>query len=367
MMSGRRFTGRWGLTDALLLLLVIIVLWVFWKTYTVWLALVLAIAFTCLLVWVAEIIADKLHIRYGWALALLLILIGAVCTIVGTLVGPPVYHQSVALSNQVPQLIESTEQWLERRPVGRWIMGSENGGEGEMPVRRSWMVSKALGLLKVGLAALAGCVAVVAITLFLCATPKIYRHAMLAMVPPKHEPRARELIKHIAKALRWWLLGRLTSMLIVFVFTGLGLWILGLDMPWALGLIAGLLSFVPNIGPIVSAIPGVLLASQQGGSMVVWTLGVYGGVQLIESNVITPMVQRYAVAIPPALLLLVQLVLGVLFGIMGVLVATPTMVIIVVTIQLFWVRDELGRRVEVMGDHENEAVQTTKQEVGDTS
>ena len=203
------------------------------------------------------------------------------------------------------------------------------------------------------LAAGAGILAVIAITLFLALSPRAYLKGVVMLVPREHERRVREVCKRIGVALRWWLFGQAISMTIVGVFTGLGLMLVGVPLPWALGLIAGVFSFVPNLGPIVAMAPGLVLASSEGGQTILWALGVYVGVQLIESNVVTPMVQKYAVSVPPALLLTLQLMMGVLFGVMGLLVATPLMVAVIVALQMLYVEDKLDRDVEVMGQHDD--------------
>ena len=119
--------------------------------------------------------------------------------------------------------------------------------------------------------------------------------------------------------------------------------------PIALGTLAGILSFVPNFGPIASALPGLLLAVAHGPWMLLGALAVYVVAQLIESNVIEPLVEMYAVAVPPGLLIITQIIFAVLTGVWGMIVATPLLVVVIVLIQQLYIRGQLNKPIEVTG------------------
>ena len=118
----------------------------------------------------------------------------------------------------------------------------------------------------------------------------------------------------------------------------------------ALALLAGLAQFVPLIGPIVAAIPALLIALAEGWQIALWTLLLYVAIQQVESNLITPLVQRQAVALPPAITLFAVVAFGVLFGPLGILFATPLAVVAFVAVKELWVRDTLGEPTEVPGE-----------------
>jgi predicted PurR-regulated permease PerM len=139
-------------------------------------------------------------------------------------------------------------------------------------------------------------------------------------------------------------------MMLVFVLTGLGLWAIGLPAALALALLAGLAEFVPLIGPVVAAIPALLIALAEGWQTALWTLLLYLAIQQVESNLIMPLVQHRVVSLPPAVALFAVVAFGLLFGSLGVLFATPLAVVIFVAVKKLWVRETLGEPTELPGE-----------------
>jgi predicted PurR-regulated permease PerM len=127
-------------------------------------------------------------------------------------------------------------------------------------------------------------------------------------------------------------------------------WIIGLPAPIALGLIAGVAEFVPYLGPIVAAIPAVLVAVTKSPQAVAWTLLAYVIIHQTEGNVIVPLVQRHLVSIPPAVMLLAIVTIGFLFGTVAMIFAAPIAVVIFVVVKKLYVRDTLGEKTSVPGE-----------------
>jgi len=121
------------------------------------------------------------------------------------------------------------------------------------------------------------------------------------------------------------------------VLTGVGLWIIGVPLPWLMGLLAAALTFIPNIGPTLAVIPPALLALLDSPRKALIVLGYYLVVQFLESYIITPLIQRRAVHVPPALLLTTQVLLGVLTGVLGIAVAAPLLVVTIVAVRMLYV------------------------------
>jgi predicted PurR-regulated permease PerM len=139
----------------------------------------------------------------------------------------------------------------------------------------------------------------------------------------------------------------LISMVLVGSLTAFGLWLLGVPSWLALGLLAGLFEFIPIIGPIAAGIPGVLLALTLGMETALWVLGLYILIQQLEGNVIQPIVQRYAVDLPPAMLLFTLVAAGVLFGLPGIIFAAPLTVVVYVLVKRLYVQGALGTPTEM--------------------
>jgi predicted PurR-regulated permease PerM len=190
----------------------------------------------------------------------------------------------------------------------------------------------------------------VILAVYLAIEPELYVEGLARMLPPRRRARGREVIQAVAHALRWWLVGRVVSMLAVGVLTALALAIAGIPAALALGVLAGMLSFVPYIGPIASVVPALLATIPGWPWQPLWVLVIYSGVQFLEGNFITPLVQKRAVAMPPVVLLTAQIAFGLLFGLMGVFLATPLAVAAMVLVQTLYIQDTLGESIRVMGE-----------------
>ena len=166
------------------------------------------------------------------------------------------------------------------------------------------------------------------------------------------QPNVADTVDDAGEALRLWLGAQLLAMIIVGVMIGAGLAIIGVPSALGLGFIAAMLEFVPIVGPIVAAVPALLLASTQSTEMVAWTLGLFVIVQQIESNVIMPLVSGRVVKLPPAVGLFAVVAIGILFGPLGLLLGYPLAIVMDVAVRRLYVRDALGEDVEIAGEDE---------------
>ena len=185
--------------------------------------------------------------------------------------------------------------------------------------------------------------------IYLAINPRLYRDGLVKLVPPAVQPNVNATLDDCGEALKRRLAGQVIAMLLVGVFTGAGLWLAGVPSPFALGFIAGLAEFVPLIGPILAAIPALLIASTQDWQTVLLALAVLVVVQQVESNLITPLIANRMVSIAPGVGLFAVVAMGVLFGPLGLLVGFPLAIVLDVAIRRLYVRDTLGERVEIMG------------------
>lgn len=178
---------------------------------------------------------------------------------------------------------------------------------------------------------------------YLALDPSLYKSGVVLLTPRNQQDRVRKGLDRTGLALQLWLVGKVAAMTITGVLVGLGAWLIGLPSPIALGLIAFLTAFVPIIGPIIGAIPGLLLSFADGGATFVWTAGLYLIVQQVESNMITPVVQRRAASIPPALFIISIVAMGALFGTIGLVLSGPLTVASYALVRALYVEEVLGK------------------------
>jgi predicted PurR-regulated permease PerM len=198
--------------------------------------------------------------------------------------------------------------------------------------------------------ALASLVIVLVAGIYIAIKPRIYRDGFLMLFPKQRQAEMAETLDAAGEALRLWLRGQFVAMVIVGVLIAIGLTFIGVPSPLALGVIAGMLEFVPIAGPVMGAIPALLLASTQSWHTVGWTLTLFVVVQQLESNVIMPVIAGRTVALAPAVGLFAVIITGILFGPLGLLLGYPLAVVTDVAIRKLYIRQTLGERVAVVGE-----------------
>ncbi|WAJ28632.1 AI-2E family transporter [Antarcticirhabdus aurantiaca] len=180
------------------------------------------------------------------------------------------------------------------------------------------------------------------LAVFVAWQPSLYRDGLVSLFPKDKRERVREVLKKSAHALVMWVAGSGISMLTVFVVSWAGLWLIGMPNAFLLALQAGILAFIPTLGAFVAGVVIVLAALGEGMTMALWALGIYVLIQGVESNITTPIAQRYMTALPPALTLGFQILFGLLFGLLGFVMAVPFLAVLIVLVREFYVEDALG-------------------------
>ena len=291
-------------------------------------------------------IEHRTALSHRWALAVVGVGILVVLLLFAWLLGSQVQLQFESLReflSQAWQRIRETVGLPEMAGADGTRSGAGNGGVlGQVLASTEGLVSRAVSYGYLALEVVTTFVLVVIGGAFLASDPELYRTGLVKLFPPSRHAKIRETLDESGETLRKWLIAQLISMVIVGTLTGIGAWLIGLPAPLALGLIAGLSEFVPIIGPIASAISALLLATTEGWSMVLWTFVLYVAIQQLKSDVITPMVQQKIVAIPAGLILLAVTVFGLLFGVVGVIVASPLAIVTYVAVKKLYVADMLG-------------------------
>ncbi len=180
------------------------------------------------------------------------------------------------------------------------------------------------------------------IGLYCAAEPRTYTNGLLRLVPIDKRARASEVMDTIGYNLRWWIMGQMFAMACVGVITGVGLWIAGTPLALTLGVLAAILEIIPNIGPVLWLVPAALVALTEGPTQVLHVVIIYAVTHMIESYILIPLVQRRTVWLPPALSILAVVLLGLLGGLVGLLVAAPIALVAMLLVKMLYVEDRLG-------------------------
>ena len=254
----------------------------------------------------------------GFAYAATLLVIGGVAAGIGILLAPHVITQIGEVAHSMPSSVRRLEAPLERSPAGREVLF-----EIHRVVRAGGITSALPSVASAVTGAITDLVIVVVIGFFAALSPRGYREGALLFLPESIRPRARQIARDLQRQLKWWLLGQLVPMFALGIASAIGLWILGVHLPWTLGLITGLAVFLPYAGTILAGIPSVLMGLQRSPHTAIYVLILYTLLHVAEGYILTPFVQRRAVRLPPVLTILAQYFLWTVAGILGLAVAAP--------------------------------------------
>lgn len=244
------------------------------------------------------------------------------------LLGAKVQSQAQSLSQTLPSTLDQARTELSKSSFGKTIVDklSSTGAQQKGQSLVKLLFTSTFGVL-------GDLYVVLFVGIFFTVSPRSYTDPLVKLIPSAGQKKARDVLAGIGDSLKKWLKGKLFAMLVVFILTSIGLLILGVPMWLVLALIAGLLNFIPNFGPLIALIPAVLVAFLQGPSTALWVAGLYILVQVLESNFITPLVQQKLISIPPAAIIIAQMLIAPLTGGWGLVLATPLMVILMVVVK----------------------------------
>lgn len=304
-------------------------------------AVVVATVFRAL----AERIGKITHWREGASLALAIAFIFGLLAGFTALFGQQVAQQTDVLRDTLPSAWRSFEERIGDIGLGdqlRQLVETVRQGSGSFSYLSGAILSVGNAVAEVLVVIFGG--------IFLAAQPRFYKSGVIKLVPHAQRAVIGEAMDESEQALRLWLKGQLIAMVVVGALTGIALWALGLQSALVLGLLAGLLEFVPFIGPILAAVPAILLALAVSPDLALWVALVYFVVQQFEGYLLTPLVQQYAVDLPSVVLLFSLVGLGMLFGTLGVFLAAPLTVVIYVLVKRLYVIEALHTPTPIPGE-----------------
>lgn len=180
------------------------------------------------------------------------------------------------------------------------------------------------------------------IGLYLAIDPGRYRTGLIQLAPIDRRERTEQVLNQLGDTLQWWLIGRMVAMVVIGLLTAVGLWLIGVPLALMLGLLAGILNFIPYLGPILSIVPPLLMVVTEGPTMILYVVFLYVAIQAIESYLLTPIIEQKTVSLPPALALSTQVLMGVLFGGLGVIFASPITAVGLKLVKMLYIGDLPG-------------------------
>lgn len=275
----------------------------------------------------------RLHVPATLALALVVVGVALVLGSAAWAMGDSAAEQVAELRQSIPRALDAANQWLQGQPIGRALLELWNNAKSgeEVWKRLASMATMTLGAISTALL-------VLVVGIYLAADPALYRRGFLHLVPVEQRPQVDAALQAAGHGLSRWLLGQGISMLAIGMLTTIGLALLGIPLALTLGVIAGLFAFVPFFGALGSGLLIVVLAFAEGPDKALQAALLVLAVQQVEEFVLLPFVQRWAVRLPPVLGLLAAVIFALLFGPVGIVIATPLMVLVMILVQRLYVQ-----------------------------
>ena len=297
---------------------------------------------------------------------------------IGAWIAPTVRAQGTELRLRIPEAVDRIEAWVDARPgVAGAFLGRREGSSADtnasgaaaarprpamgaarveapgtaaaMPTLRARVTEQLSGaarylfpFLSSTVTVAAGLFLILVLAIYVGADPGLYRRGMLALVPPGARDRAGVVLTRIATVLRRWLVTQLVAMVTIGAVSTVALLVLDVKAAVALGVIAGLLEFVPTIGPIMAAVPAIAMGFLDSPQKALTVGLVYLVIQQLEGHVLIPILMKEGMDLPPALTVVTQGVMALLFGFLGLMVAVPLLALVIVPIKLLYVRGAVG-------------------------
>ena len=312
-----------------------------WQLRTVVIMLFGAVVVASVFRALADVLRKWLRLPDWIAVALSVLLIFGLIGGLVAMFGTQVSQQAHLLGEALPKAWQSFERRIGELGLGEALRNASLGG-GTMTNLGQTIMSIGSGLADVVIVIFGG--------IFLAAQPNFYRAGAIKLVPQTKRAVVAEAMIESERALRLWLKGQLIAMVMVGLLTGTGLWLLGVPSAFLLGLVAFLLEFIPFAGPILAAVPAVLLALAVSPDLAIWVIVLYTAVQQVEGAVLQPLIQQYAVDLPGVVLLFALIAFGTLFGLIGIILAAPLAVVTYVLVKRLYVIEALDTPTPIPGE-----------------
>ncbi|MFQ4139292.1 AI-2E family transporter [Nodosilinea sp. PGN35] len=336
-----------------LLVAAAIALWVaigmlLWAIINVFFMLFLGVLLAIVLRFAAGLVQRYTAIPHPWSLGVVLLVGLGLLAISMVLLVPAVVTQFEQLLEQIGGASNQLQDFLTQGPWSDHIPADilEELSEPARNPNVQRTINQLTAAFSEGFSILANVLFIVFTGLFLAIDPQRYRASLVRLVPPRGRHRANQVLHQVLHGLKLWLVGRVLSMVLIALVITVGLQLMGVPFALALGVLTGLFEFIPVVGPLLSAVPGILMAFTVGPMKALYVAAFFLVVQQLEGNVMTPIVQMKTASLPPVLTLTAVVAMGILFGPLGVLVATPLALVGMILVQELYIHDLLERQTK---------------------
>jgi predicted PurR-regulated permease PerM len=340
---------------------------------------------------------ERLRIPRGVGAAMIVLTFFGLLALLGLSMAPTLREQGAELRRRLPEAVDRVQDWINRRqgfmslllrPPGSGAptagatgaaaqRGAQRPAEATPPAptpgaqqdtaraaggppSATETLSSRLGgqvggvvrylfpFLQSTIAAIAGVLLIIFLAIYIAADPDTYHAGLMHLFPKPSRRRAGETLSAMATVLRKWLVTQLIAMTVIGAVTTIVLLILQVKAALALGVIAGLLEFIPTVGPILSAIPAIAMGFVDSPQKALYIAVAYMGIQFLENHILIPILMKGGVDIPPALTILAQALATLLFGFLGLMVAVPLMAASMVAVKMLYVEGVVGDDLDVL-------------------
>ncbi|MDQ3288772.1 MAG: AI-2E family transporter [Pseudomonadota bacterium] len=340
---------RTAFTVTAVVIITVLLVLVLWQAMEVLLLMFAALLIAVLLRFLSGNISRRTPLNDTWALTLVLALLLAFFGGSAWMVGPDVIAEFQALAAGLSESIRGLEEILRRNIVGAWALDNMPRFNPEQ-AQELWSRIAGIGATVIG--AITAFVIVLFVGVFFAYNPKLYVEGSMRLVPKARRARAAEVMDKVGETLRWWLLGQVISMMVLWLSTWLVLHLLGVPLAFILGLLTGLLTFIPYLGPLIALIPIAMVSFVHSPATGLMAVGAFLVIQNLEGNLLMPIIFEKTVSLPSALTVVSQILMASLMGMLGVLLATPLLAVGMVLVRMLYVEDTLGDSLEQPLAHE---------------
>lgn len=246
--------------------------------------------------------------------------------------GTKISNQVSVLSDTLPNTIKTAKMKIAETSLGSKILANLSDDNSDQ------LFTTAQKFFSTSFGVMGDLYIILFLAIFFTTNPDLYKNGIISLIPQEKKELGRHVINRISLSLKGWLKGMMLSMVLVFILLTVGLGIMSIPVALVLALLAGLLKLIPNFGSLVAMIPGVLLALTISTNTAIVVALIYMVTQTVVSYVVTPIIQKKMIDLPPALTILAQVLMGTLSGVLGIILAVPLLAILMILVDELYVK-----------------------------